>query len=145
MRSRYAERACQVATVLLALLVALPVVTDAAPRKVTKELADQLFRSPATPQDTALARSVKERVKAIVASETKPTPVAPTAGGATQPSGTGKGARSLSSPDWSARVTVEARSGHVRLGGNNLTPAQRALVESAVKSLPDVTSWGWGN
>jgi len=140
MRSGYAERASQVAIVLLAFLIALPVVTDAAPRKVTKEFADQLFRNPATPQDMAFARSVKERVGAIVA-----TPVAPAAGGAKQPSRTAQGARSVSSPDWWAHVTVDARSGHVRLGGRTLTPAQRASVESAVKGLPDVGSWDWGN
>jgi hypothetical protein len=42
-------------------------------------------------------------------------------------------------------VTVDVRSGHVRLGGRNLTPAQRTAVESAMNGMPDVGSYDWGD
>ncbi len=124
-------------SVLLTHLIALPVATDAAPRKVTKELADQLFQSPATPQDTALARSVKARLQAMgAASATQTAP-----GSSTKAATSGASV----SQGWWANVAVDARSGHVRLGGRNLTSAQRAAAESAVKGMPDVMSWDWGN
>jgi hypothetical protein len=136
MDHRKATRAFHgIALGLLALLIALPLPSDAAPRKVTRELADQLFRSPATPQDTALARTVKDRLRATGAASSKTTAAstrtAPTSGAYT-------------SPDWWVNVTVDARSGHVRLGGKNLTPAQRTAVESAMNSMPDVGSYDWG-
>jgi hypothetical protein len=120
---------------LLALLVALPLPSDAAPRKVTKELADQLFRSPATPRDTALAQTVKDRLRAMGAASSKTTAAS---------TRTAPASGAYTSPDWWVNVTVDARSGHVRLGGRNLTPAQRTAVESAMISMPDVTSYDWG-
>jgi hypothetical protein len=121
---------------LLALLIALPFVADAAPRKVTKELADQLFRSPATPRDTALAQTVKDRLRAMGAAGSKTTATSPR---------TAPASGAYTSPDWWVNVTVDARSGHVRLGGRNLTPAQRTAVESAMNGMPDVGSYDWGD
>jgi hypothetical protein len=121
-------------------LNAWPVVTDAAPRKVTKELADQLFRSPATPQDAALAQSVKGRLQAMgAASATTATP------GSVQAAPVKGAAKAYTSPDWWVNVAVDARSGHVRLSGKNLTPAQRAAAENVVRSTAGVESWDWGN
>lgn len=123
-------RALQHAILLiLALLVAVPALSDAAPRKVTKEVADQLFRGAATPNDVALAKAVKDRLQAIRAQSATPTPAA------------GPGAKGF----WWDQLTVDTRSGYVRLGGPKLTSQQRATVEGVVKATPGVESWDWGN
>jgi len=122
---------------LLALTAAMPMAAYAA-----KTLTlDDLFRSPATPQDTALVAAIKGRLQAAGAASSRTT--SPAAPGAQ--AGAREGAQALW--DWWIKVGVDARNGHVRLNGSTLTPQQRAAVEGVVRGTQGVQScsWDWGN
>jgi hypothetical protein len=136
--------------VILILLMALPVVTDAgAPAapgstrtmmKSTGIVYD--FQSPAGPQDLALVQSVSTRLESM--GSTKTQSAAPA--GLTDPGSVrGRKVPVFQEGQASFFVTVDARNGHVRLGGKNLTPQQRIAVEHIVRSTAGVQSWDWGN
>jgi hypothetical protein len=136
---------------LLTLLAVLPVVADAATKKAgggggdLQQSGGDLFRRAATPQDTALANSVRQRLqqalpfddgsKAAVGQARTPSPAASAQPGDDRPA----------RPNWWMNVGVNARNGRVRLSGSGLTATQRASVEKVVRGTPGVTSWDWGN
>jgi osmotically-inducible protein OsmY len=108
---------------LLAFLAAAPAAiaagaigTPAAPGS-TRQTWDDIFKQPATRQDTTLAQLVKARLT-----------------------------RTTGGPDdgeWRS-VGVDARNGHLRLTGKGLTAEQRASVENIVRNTAGVKSWDWG-
>jgi hypothetical protein len=134
---------------LLAFLAAVPAAIDAATKSgsvpaapgSTRQTRDDFFARPATPQDSALAQTVKARL------QPQANVARPKGGGDWRGDKAAAQTRTTGGPDdgeWRS-VGVDARNGHVRLTGKGLTAAQRTSVESVVKQTPGVMSWDWGN